>query len=270
MDVEKVNIQLLPYFLNKVDKDKQGVALDIGVGTFNFFFFLFANLGYHTIAVEPLPSDELITLCKQQNIILEKSVLGKVDGYTTIYTGVFQGNDLTDVSSTSPSWWGVNDNSKEMKVPSISLCTLLAKYDINQISYMKVDVEGSELSILDQIPSLNLYKLPQLIEFEYGGGGCKIDKIGGWSDPFFSNTIEILKTLGEIGYQFGMIVEREEPQVKCFSNGTNVHNIFESHYVYGNILLAKSDIFNCENISKFISRSKSVNFVKRTMNKILK
>jgi FkbM family methyltransferase len=255
MNVEVANISLLPYFLNLVDAQKNGLALDVGVGTSNFYCAEFSKLGYESIAVEPLPCADLKKLCLDNGINLVNAVLGEIDGAVNIYSGIYKDEELSDVSSTNPNWWGVSEKSKEISVESIRLDTLTRKHNITKISYMKVDTEGSELSILAQVPLLPLSLHPSIIEFEYGGGGSKKDGGGGWNESFFSNTLQILSLLKNIGYHSGLIIEREEPEMKSFKNDLSAENIFKDHYVYGNILLSKANIFETSQVAGYYNAS---------------
>ena len=83
MNVEEYCLSKIPAFLNYLDPEKRSTAIDIGVGTFNFYCEVFRKSGYNTIAVEPLPSKTLKKIVKDFNIILVEACIysksGKVD-----------------------------------------------------------------------------------------------------------------------------------------------------------------------------------------------
>lgn len=58
MNVEECCQALLAYTLSIVAQQRSHTCIDVGVGTFAFYCKLFAQLGFPTLAVEPLPIDE--------------------------------------------------------------------------------------------------------------------------------------------------------------------------------------------------------------------
>ena len=55
MRVEACCQAVLTDLLPKIDPQRLGKCLDVGVGTFAFYCQKFAELGFEAIAVEPLP-----------------------------------------------------------------------------------------------------------------------------------------------------------------------------------------------------------------------
>jgi len=250
MDVENIIIKIVPDLLRVYDKNKQGVAIDVGVGTFNFYFKTFAESGYDTFAIEPLPSDLLLSLFKRYKKVkhIEACLLDK-EGQIEIFTGTFNNEDCTDVSSINRDWWGVSEKSSSKMVNCITLQHMISEYNIQEITYFKVDTEGSEYSILSQLNSIDFKFLPKIIEFEYGGGSTKKEKIGGWDDKYFSGTVNTISLLASLGYKYLLLFERENEKIKEFilDENTNPSSIFEDYFVYGDIIMLKERRYEIDN-----------------------
>ncbi len=63
MRVESCCQKLLEQLLPDLDPQRQGICIDVGVGTFAFYCELFARLGFSTVAIEPSPTDKLRIIC---------------------------------------------------------------------------------------------------------------------------------------------------------------------------------------------------------------
>lgn len=245
MDVERYILSIIPNMLKFYDPNKNGAAIDVGVGNFNFYCEVFAKQGYRTLAVEPLPSEQLNTLLSKQNIELVESCLLDKNGNIEIFSGIFNGNDNVNISSVNKDWWGVNDKSQKKIVPCVTLPDFIDKYKLNNISYFKIDTEGAEYSIIKQFSSVKNVLHPKIIEFEYGGGGQKKNQSGGWNDKYYTSTIDCIKSLYKIGYKYLVILERENntPLFFKLNNNIDLNSIFKPNYVYGNILMFKKRKF---------------------------
>ena len=249
MDVEKTLLSQIPTLLKLYDKDRKGTVLDIGVGTHNFYFELFAKCKYNVIAVEPLPTDEVKRLTKKNNVNLVEACLLDRNGITEIYSGVFNSQECLDVSSVNSDWWGIDINSKTKNVKAITLNSLIESFSIEGITYFKVDTEGAEYTIIRQFEDLEEYLHPKVIEFEYGGGGTKVSRKGGWSKKYLSDTNNCIKLLYQIGYKYILLFERENEFVEEFQidKDTDYTNIFREHYVYGDVLMFKDRKYHIDN-----------------------
>lgn len=246
MNVEYLIISFIPYFLKKYDHQKTGATIDIGVGTFNFYCEAFSKEGFPSYAAEPLPSESFLRIADELKILVKKACITDYNGNTIIYTGKFQGNQLTDLSSLHKNWWGVDSGGQKTEVEAIRLDSFLSEFSIEKISYMKIDTEGSEFEIISQIKELKTSSHPSILEFEYGGGGTKLHGIGGWSEEFFKKTIDSISILSQIGYKHLLVFEREEkhPRYYFLPGLKNYDQIFRDHYHYGNLILFKQKKFN--------------------------
>lgn len=275
MDVEKKIFTLIPYLLKKYDKRKIGVAIDIGVGTFNFYCEVFKDEGFNTYAIEPLPSENLQKLVKERNINLISACITGFNGKIMIYSGQFHGSQSSDLSSIHKSWWGVNEQSNVSLVDSIRLEKLFSEYSIDQITYMKIDTEGSEWEIISQFQELDRTTLPKIVEFEYGGGASKHEQKAGWSQEYFSKTIDCISTLKECGYKYVLVFDREENQPLFYTLRSlrNIKHIFKETYVYGNLIFFKEKKFSNRKISLLFNGKTSIialfkKFIKTLIRKV--
>ena len=235
---EKLSIRLIELVSDEIDASKNGAAIEIGVGTDNFYSLVYKKMGFHTIAVDPIAYPPFVALAKQNGIVYDESCIYQKDGQTVIYT-----SQTSDLSSLYNHWWGVNAGKSKI-IKSQTLKTFLANYNIAKISFLKVDTEGSEYEILQQFQGQPETLLPRVLEFEYGGGALKKDAQGGWAPAFFQKTILILQLLKEFGYQEAIIFDSVELEPIIFSlhNHTNFEELFKPDFEYGNLIAFRESI----------------------------
>ena len=237
MHVEECCQALLNEILPEVDSDRTGLAIDIGVGTFAFYCQLFDQLKFKTIAVEPLPNNQLKQLCKHRDIQLLESCISEVDGTVDLYIGSYNGEENLNLNSLRPDWWGSTATAKQ--VQSMTLSKLLQEIVATNITCMKIDVEGMELSIIQQFSQLTESLLPKVLMFEYGGGGTQEDGQGGWSTELLNATLKSLEILRSLGYGQAILVDlapdSQEQVVDLQSEKTSTV-LFPPQSIYGNII----------------------------------
>ena len=85
MRVEACCQRILSYVLPLVDEKREGICIDVGVGTFAFYCEMFSMLGFKPIAVEPLPVEGVRVLCQYDGITLIEACLSDVTGTQTIH-----------------------------------------------------------------------------------------------------------------------------------------------------------------------------------------
>jgi FkbM family methyltransferase len=248
MEVENVIHALMPRLLKAYDPKKEGVTVDVGVGNFILYFKLFADLGYRTIAIEPLISPPVRKILGKVKVELFEGCLLDRNDIVEMYTGWFDNGDCYDVSSVNKDWWGVTGESKLVKVPSIDLQTLISRYGLKKISYFKIDTEGSEYQIIKQFKLIDHTLLPQVVEFEYGGGASKGEGAAGWNEKYFEGTLSSINELSDLGYNFLLLFDVENELIKQYivSELTDMKSIFADNYVYGNILMFKEKKYELE------------------------
>ena len=237
MHVEECCQALLNEILPEVDSDRSGLAIDIGVGTFAFYCQLFDQLKFKTIAVEPLPNNQLKQLCKHRDIQLLESCISEVDGTVNLYIGSYNGEENLNLNSLRPDWWGSTATAKQ--VQSMTLSKLLQKIATTNITCIKIDVEGMELSIIQQFLQLTESLLPKVLMFEYGGGGTQEDGQGGWSTELLNATLKSLEILRSLGYGQAILVDLapdSQEQVVDLQSEKASTVLFPPQSIYGNII----------------------------------
>jgi len=233
-----MSMQLIRLIADKVDKNRQGCAIEIGIGTDNFYSYIFNDLKFKTIAVDPIPFQPFVDEAKTRNIIFDETCIYEDDGEIDIFTSTH-----SDLSSVHENWWGINGQTKRT-VRSKTLLTLLNDHQTSSITFFKVDTEGAELEIIKQFSLLEKGMLPQIVEFEYGGGHLKKTGLGGWSDEFYNKNLEVLHVLKKLGYSEGLIFDSLNIDPVYFSivELNNFDSIFADDFEYGNIVIFKNEI----------------------------
>jgi FkbM family methyltransferase len=248
MQVEECCSALLDKILPVIDKGRAGWAIDIGVGTFCFYCDQFARLGFRTAAVEPLPVEELRNLCSKSDIQLVEACIADKNGIATLYKGTFREEENLNLNSLRKDWWGVGKDPVE--VPTMTLQSFLQKLSIGSITCMKLDVEGLEFSVIKRIAELKDEQIPRLIMFEYGGGGTKESRKGGWSTDIFEETLQSLNILSGLGFDKTILIDSSTtaPQIYSLQREKNYKLYFASEFIYGNIISSCVEIVDDEEI----------------------
>ncbi len=238
MKVEDCCQALLAQILPTVDPHRRGMCIDVGVGTFAFYCELFAQLGFKTVAVEPLPLPAIRAMCQSHGIEWVESCLSDVDGTQTLHLGTYQGAVDVNLSSLIAHWWGASTMTQT--VPSLTLATLLSQVQPQKITCLKLDVEGVELTILRQLIQLPESLLPQVVMFEYGGGASRSRGETGWSEEFISKTHACLKLLQHCGYGFSIGVDSAPNTTEMLFDirypSLQLDKILHPQAIYGNII----------------------------------
>jgi FkbM family methyltransferase len=248
MQVEECCSALLDRILPVIDKEREGWAIDIGVGTFCFYCQRFECLGFRTAAVEPLAVEELRTLCSNSKIQLIETCIADKNGTATLYKGTFQEEENLNLNSLRSDWWGIGKDPVE--VPTMTLQSLVQKLSAEKITCIKLDVEGLEFSVIKQIAQLNDKQIPRLIMFEYGGGGTRESRKGGWSGDIFGETLASLKILSNLGFDKTILVDSSatEPRIQSLQGQKEFETYFGSEFIYGNIITSRHAIISDEQI----------------------
>ena len=284
---EKLSMHLNKLICDEIDLNRVGVAIEIGVGTANFYSLLYKELGFNTIAVDPIPYQPFLVSANEKGVIFDESCIYLTNGEQVIYT-----SGHADLSSLHNNWWGIDKNESKI-IKSQDLETFIKKHKVENISFLKVDTEGSEYEILQQFSKLNIDLLPKVIEFEYGGGGLKKDEQGGWSSTFFNKSLLTLDLLEKLGYKDAIIFDSIdlEPIFFSFEDYEDFNNLFKPEFEYGNLIafiaplknkkIIKAQILDFQNtlIREYIDNLKQENsqlyselirkdYLKRISNKI--
>lgn len=242
MHVEDCCQSILSKVLPLVDHERRGLAVDIGVGTFAFYCELFDKLGFQTVAVEPLPTKQLLKLCCRRNIRLIQTCISETQGDVAIFIGQFEGKENLNLSSLRHDWWG--SSAQKVIVPSINLDDLVKDLNYPKITCIKIDVEGVEFSIIHQLSDLKKDLLPKILMFEYGGGNSKKSGIGGWEKEIFNDTINAITLLKRLAYKQILIIDSAETRIRISNledDSFSAKNLFKENDIYGNIIVLKED-----------------------------
>ncbi|MEQ9549955.1 MAG: FkbM family methyltransferase [Coleofasciculus sp. G3-WIS-01] len=238
MHVEACCQDLLEQVLPLIDPTREGICIDVGVGTFAFYCERFSRLGFKTVAVEPLPVKKLQNLCQRYNIDLIKGCLSDINGDQTLYMGKFIGLFNHNFNSLSADWFGSSKKIKQVK--SVTLSNLLSSINAEKVTCLKLDIEGWESKIIKQFHELSPFLLPRVVMFEYGGGTSKKNGKGGWSPTFINATLECLSVLKQCGYGLSVMVDyaysTKETIFDLQSSTLDINEIIPTHSIYGNII----------------------------------
>lgn len=167
-----------------------GICIDVGIGEQDFYFEWFANMGYKTVAIDPVASEYVEQLCNQSHVTLYRVALGQGVGVDSLhYTHDGQIRSLLPV-------WGADwtQDTNTMSLPE--LWTMLGE---PQIAALKLDIEGMEPAIIRQLPAID--SVPCVLAFEIGGLYPFSTGAGRWQDDAWNEVMEAIATLWELGYQ---------------------------------------------------------------------
>ena len=238
MRVEACCQSLLKEILPHIDPHREGVCLDVGVGSFAFYCDLFSQLGFSTVAVEPSPNSKLRRICQRNSIQLLECCLSNNNGTQNLHLGRFARLANGNFNSLEAEWFA---SSKQTKlVETINLSKLLRLTASSTVTCLKLDIEGWESVVIKQIPTLPALQYPKVIMFEYGGGGRRHNGKKGWSPKFLQGTMTCLETLKNCGYGFSIMIDyAAEARTKIFDLNSlhlDPNSIFPPNAVYGNII----------------------------------
>lgn len=235
---ELLSQAIIETLADEFDPQRNGVAIEIGVGTDNFYAVQYRQAGLKCIAVDPIAHPPFLEIARQYDIQFEEACIYDHETELTLFS-----NSLTDLSSLNSDWWGVDTNNQK-KVKAILLSTLLNKYQIEKITFLKADTEGSEYEILKQLKDVQQTLLPAVVEFEYGGGGIKENGAGGWQQKYFDKVIATINLLKALGYQQALIIDSTAatPSLINLQEVTDADILFAPTFEYGNFLAFKQPI----------------------------
>ena len=256
MRVEACCTALLKQILPTLDPQRQGLCLDVGVGTFAFYCQMFAQLGFSTIAIEPLPIPKLRQICQRHHIQLLETCLSNQTGTQTFYGGQFARLGNQNFNSLAPDWFG--SSARSQQVPTIDLPDLMKAIAAQQITCLKLDIEGWEPVVIQQFADLPASLLPKVTMFEYGGGTDRQAGAKGWAPKFLEGTMQCLTTLQQRGYGLSIMVDYcHGTDVNVFDLQTmdlNPANVFPPNAVYGNIISFYDGSYPQEAIAQICQR----------------
>jgi FkbM family methyltransferase len=228
--VERNTLDTLYDLLHDLDPDKQGWCIDGGAGIQDFFGVYFHEWGWQSLIVEPKPSEALLNSLNNA-IMMESSALCATDGIVTLYEG-HDGN----THSLDANWENVTGHPHKntpLNVPGIRYRSLLDEWQIDRVACLKLDIEGSEWSVIQQFTE-DATPLPQIVSIEYGGGFSKASGMGGWAEARFSNILKCIDCLRACGYTHGAHCEET---ITEFMFAQHPRGIWRDNAGYGNLVV---------------------------------
>jgi FkbM family methyltransferase len=203
--VEYLTMDLLAALMPTLDPLREGLAIDVGVGTANLYFCLFRNLGYRTHAFEPLPTPYIAYLLRLFGARLHIACLSNHDGESDIFVGSLEGKTLLDTSSLDANWWGGSAITE--RVRTIDMAHLQTLVGTRRITCLKLDVEGHEPVLVRQIGSWSKEELPRILVIEYGGGAPRESGEKAWSPKATLDLRKSIQLLSDYGYAQAMRID---------------------------------------------------------------
>jgi len=151
-------------FINKyIFKNKQnGTFIEIGAYdgiTFSNSYFFEKSLNWNGICIEPIPA-KFELLKKNRNVHLENVCIGDknetleflhVNGPSEMLSGIIDNYEDSHLQRVDKELSKLGGEKEIIKVKSVLLHNLTDKYNLKEIDYCSIDVEGSEIKILNSI-----------------------------------------------------------------------------------------------------------------------
>jgi FkbM family methyltransferase len=191
--VEHNTWETIKELIQIVDPNREGWAIDVGIGDDDYYFEWFNALGYKTIAVEPLPTERARYALIEHNVRFVEAAIAESVGEATMYTA-------RNIHSLIGGLWGDSDS----EIKTVLTTTLKALTEgIDKVTALKLDIEGAEGVVLQQI---NTNLLPSVLSFEFGGVWNRETMQGPWSSERQEELFSNLHLLSTLGYKEAFIV----------------------------------------------------------------
>lgn len=212
------------------DPDRRGWAIDVGTGLGDYYFEWFHNFGYPTLAVDPIPTLEVRTLCQNLGVPLWEGALGADDGEALL-------TSHGDIHSLYPALWG--ETHSERNVPVRTLPSLIEQWNITELTVLKLDIEGAEWAVIQTLQGLDPTLLPAYLSFEFGGVWARRMGVGPWAKEGFEHLLGSLALLREYGYETGMVIASGDNDTLTpfdFKRQNGYDDLFPLDINWGNII----------------------------------
>lgn len=192
--VEQNTWQHFSDHIQRLDPDRLGWCVDVGIGDDDYYFEWFFKLGYPTLAIEPLPTDKATRAIEQSKVAFIQTALGNRDGETTLYSA-------HGIHSLHEGLWGDSEASQRVTVHTWRYITELV--GITRIAALKLDIEGSEGIVIRQLWDC---PLPDVLSFEFGGVWQRASRQGQWTAQRETQLLLNLRELWRLGYRQGVVI----------------------------------------------------------------
>lgn len=168
-----------------------GLIYDLGMNNGDDTDF-YLKRGFEVVAVEANPElcrlaeDRFSKAMTEGRLTLIKAAIGDHDGEMTFHVNL----DNHHWSSTDINWAGRDDSAcKAITAKSVSLGSLYARHGVPH--FMKIDVEGADMSVLEQLTADPV--LPDFVSIE----DCRFGP-------------DYARTLSQAGYQSFQLIDQSE------------------------------------------------------------
>jgi len=195
--VERTTWELLQRLLADIDPNHNGWCIDAGAGVQDFYFEWFADAGYATLLIEPVPVQQVQAICENRDIPLLKMALA--DRTELLELAIHK--DPNRHTLRADLWPA--DYHDFQPIGGVTLVDIVEAYRIQHITALKLDIEGAEPQVLRTLtPDL----MPDVIVFEFGGQVSKAHGTGAWSNETLLDVFQATRHLRDIGYRDGLII----------------------------------------------------------------
>ncbi len=228
--VEQNTLSVLEGLLTRLDPIREGWCIDAGAGVQDWFGEWFAQWGYQAVIIDPLLPTASFDGLSKPGITFMRLALYNVDEKITFYDG-HDGN----TASVHQNWQEVTGHphpGTSREVQAIRYDTLCDRLEMHRVSCLKMDIEGSELAVIETLIDAPLR--PRIVTFEYGGGFAKNTGMGGWSAPHFARALRCLDLLHEMGYTHAAHCEDD---VRAFAFAEYPQGRWHDQAGYGNLVV---------------------------------
>ncbi|MGE0932113.1 FkbM family methyltransferase [Peijinzhouia sedimentorum] len=163
---------------------KNGFFLDIGAHdgvSFSNTFFFETHLNWKGICVEPIP-EVYQKLVKNRNCIYVNACIDskngtlkftRVKGYGEMLSGISDKYDQKHKERINKTLKQFGGEIEEFEVNSVTVMSLVEKYNLDRIDLMNVDTEGNEWPIIQTFPFDILKPKVILVENNYNDNNIK-------------------------------------------------------------------------------------------------
>ena len=170
--------------------NERSVVYSVGVGKdISFDLGLVHRFGCRVVAMDPTPMsrDWIGRQDLPESMHFEPIALSNIDGPLRLYSPVQEG---------FVSFSNVRRNSRqdEIEVPSLRLRTIMEKFGHAHVDILKMDIEGSEYGVIEDLENHPHLPTQLLVEFHHRVNGTGLEK-----------TSEAVHRLENLGYELFFI-----------------------------------------------------------------
>jgi FkbM family methyltransferase len=203
------DVYLSSLLFNWIKDDEGGYVIDVGCNhpvRFSNSFFFDKYFNCKTIAIDPIEEYGNLWRSLRPNAIFIASALGKVAGVVTLNipdpTSIYD-DMFSSINLKNPKVGETGCTQRE--VPCATLASVLENYNVTNILFVSIDVEGFELDVLEGIDfehvsikcfviennTDNLLGAEEIRIFLKSKGYVYISRIGFLDDIFLHNSLLI-------------------------------------------------------------------------------